>query len=198
MKLERVIVRQKEYNRRGQLLNSTDESIKYTTKLLQNTEKPMFLMSVLNTKGYVVSTTVLSVNDFLENKQDVLANAILSGGSAVIAADTYESDISSKKICKEISELVTGTGTKMLDYIQVAKGRRLDIPDIEHSDEYQFNRPVELDSKYIINNLYLETEGSLNIKKPTLSNAINAIAHDFSTRDREHFIVLILMYMTSL
>lgn len=190
MKLERVIVRQKEYSRRGVQLNSSEESIKYTSDLLQNAQEPMFLLSVLNTKGYVISTTVLSVNDFLENKQEVLANAVLSGGAAVIAADTYDSDITSEKLCREISELVMAAGARMLDYIQTSKERVLKLPYIEASRKYQFSRPVDMDSKYIINNLYLETEGSLDIKEPTIIHAIGAIAHDFSTRDREHFGVL--------
>lgn len=189
MKLKRVSVRQKDYIR-GERLICSEDATNYAKDILKEAEKPMLLMSMLNVKCQVVSTTVVSVSDFNKHKEEILGNIILSGGNGVIAADTYKSETASRRLCGEVSELVMGTGTRMLDYINVSKEKKISIPEEKELKAYDLGKGINLDSGYITNNMYLDEEGSLNIKKPTIGHAINAIAHDLSTRDREHFGVL--------
>lgn len=187
-RVDTVLINAKRTN--GKQLRTGEEAVEYLKPYFENAKTPSIHLVQLNVQGKILRNNTISVRAFENHHHEILSDLLLNNAQQVIVCDNYKNIAKSQELSDKINQYLKYTQIRLIDYINLSKEVHLKNSNYGEDLYYSSDAEINLNSRYIEQNIKLVEEGYLDIKSGSLSDALDSLYEDLRKRTREELIAL--------
>lgn len=187
-RVDTVLINAKRTN--GKQLRTGEEAIEYLKPYFENAKTPSIHLVQLNVQCKILRNNTISVRAFENHHREILSDLLLNNAQQVIVCDNYKNIAKSQELSDKINQYLKYTQIRLIDYINLSKEVHLKNSNYGEDLYYSSDAEINLNSRYIEQNIKLVEEGYLDIKSGSLSDALDSLYEDLRKRTREELIAL--------
>lgn len=187
-RVDTVLINAKRTN--GKQLRTGEEAIEYLKPYFENAKTPSIHLVQLNVQCKILRNNTISVRAFENHHREILSDLLLNNAQQVIVCDNYKNIAKSQELSDKINQYLKYTQIRLIDYINLSKEVHLKNSNYGEDLYYSSDAEINLNSRYIEQNIKLVEEGYLDIKSGSLSDALDSLYEDLRKRTREQLIAL--------
>ena len=174
----------------GKQLRTGEEAVEYVKPYFENAKTPSIHLVQLNVQCKILRSNTITVKAFENHHREILSDLLLNNAQQVIVCDNYKNIAKSQKLSNKIKEYLKYPQIRLIDYINLPQ--KIHFNDMNYDEDiyYSNNDEINLNSRYIEQNIKLVEEGYLDVKSGSLSDTLESLYKDLRKRTREEVVTL--------
>ncbi|WP_276798719.1 JAB domain-containing protein, partial [Fusobacterium gonidiaformans] len=174
----------------GKQLRTGEEAVEYLKPYFENAKTPSIHLVQLNVQCKILRSNIITVKAFENHHREILSDLLLNNAQQVIVCDNYKNIAKSQKLSNKIKEYLKYPQIRLIDYINLYKEVHLKNSNYGEDIYYSSDAEINLNSRYIEQNIKLVEEGYLDVKSGSLSDTLDSLYEDLRKRTREEVVTL--------
>ena len=174
----------------GKQLRTGEEAVEYLKPYFKNAKTPSIHLVQLNVQCKILRSNTISVKAFENHHREILSDLLLNNAQHVIVCDNYKNIAKSQKLSDKIKQYLKYTQIHLVDYINLPQEVHFANSNYDEDIYYSNDAEINLNSRYIEQNIKLVEEGYLDVKSGSLSDTLDSLYEDLRKRTREQLIAL--------
>ena len=187
-RVDTLLINSKQTN--GKQLRTGEEAVEYLKPYFENAKTPSIHLIQLNVQCKIIRSNTISVKAFENHHREILSDLLLNNAQHVIVCDNYKNITKSQNLSDKLKQYLKYTQIHLVDYINLPQEVHFVKNNYDEDIYYSNDAEINLNSRYIEQNIKLVEEGYLDVKSGSLSDTLDSLYEDLRKRTREQLIAL--------